>query len=547
MIFEVAHSYGRSRSGWGDAEDSRARYWRRRSVAASLALLVAVLLELTGSHSALALSEASFGERPEAKPVITTTGTRLSWGAVDPTGNYLLMRTLPSGEQEYALVHGTHTVPPTLLGKAVGYRVKPATGSWWSAEVTIVYPRLQLELEGPSPTLGEDAFAQKAESRPTVQVARESLSWDAVDPLGAYVIQRAIPGGEPEYAVVRALRATPPAIPGATVGYRVKPVTRSIWSAEVDIDYVEEAGSGGEEPKEAEAPSGESSVVNASPTGPPVPTGGWQVAFADGFGAPLGTGPGHDNFWYPNRFCCNPATNQPGFNGNELEVFNSSQVNVGAQGLELVDTRQQNVGGTGKNYVSGTVNTDLPAAPGYNLFKWTPGLGGVKWAFECVCKLPRNTGEEDPGWWSSDWAWNDELDFFEFWGWNTWAKYNLGITWIWATPGGMVQSEHDLGAEFDLSAAFHRYTTVINANNTVEEFIDGVRQSWLGNGGVLGPVSPTVVPMGLKLSNAVRGSESKFTSGSRSFDIRSIAVYEDGTHAGLNVIGGGIAPGTVVE
>jgi hypothetical protein len=271
------------------------------------------------------------------------------------------------------------------------------------------------------------------------------------------------------------------------------------------------------------------------------------VAFADGFGAPLGTGSGQDNFWYPNRFCCEPGTNQPGFNSNELEVFNGSQVKVGAEGLELTDTYQPNTGGSGKNYVSGTVNTDLPQPPGYHLFKWTPGQGET-WAFECVCKLPTNTGEEDPGWWSSDFPWTDEFDFFEFWGWNTWAKYNMGIAWIWSTPSSMIESEHDLGQQFDPAAAFHRYTTVINANNSVEEYIDGVRQTWLGNNGVLGPPpSVTAVPMGLKLSNGLRGTGSNFTSGSRTFSIRSIAVYEDSGHAGLNVEGGGLAPGTGVR
>ncbi len=290
----------------------------------------------------------------------------------------------------------------------------------------------------------------------------------------------------------------------------------------------------------------EAPAVGSAPTGPSAPAGGWYVALADGFGASLGTAPGQDNFWYANRLCCNPASNQPGFNSNELEVFNSSQVKVGGQGLELVDTYQPNTGGSGKNYVSGTVSSNVSGAAGYKPFTWTPGRGET-WAFECVCKLPPNTGEQDPGWWSSDPAWTDELDFFEFWGWNTWAKYNMGITWIYKTPNSMTQSEHDLGELFDPAAAFHRYTTVINANNTLEEFIDGVRQSWFGHNGVLGPVSsPTIAPMGLIISSALRGSGSNFTSGSRSFSIRSVAVYEDAGHAGQNVTGGGVAPGTIL-
>ncbi len=509
-----------------------------------IALLAGALLAigLIAAQGALALSESAFVSKAEAKPVITVSGAQLRWEAVDPTGEYLLMRTLPGGEPEYALVKGTRAVPPQILGETVGYRVKPVTGVAWSAEVPISYSLVPFELGGALSPLSEASFVEKAESRPIASVVGEALQWEAVDPTGAYLIRRTLQGQEPEYALVKTARVKPPAIPGATVGYRVKAVTGSAWSPEVSISYVEE-----EPPEEESAPPGESSVVNSAPTGPAAPAGGWSVAFADGFGAPLGTGPGQDNFWYPNRFCCNPGTDQSGFNSNELEVFNSSQVKVGGEGLELVDSYRPNAGGTGKNYVSGTVNSDLPGAPGYKPFTFTPGRGET-WAFECVCRVPANTGEQDPGWWSSDRPWTDELDFFEFWGWNLWAKYNMGISWIWKTPNDVVESEHDLGKEFDPAAAFHRYTTVLSSTNTIEEFIDGVRQPWVGKNGVLGPVSsPTSVPMGLILSAALRGTGLNFLSGSRIFGARSIAVYEDAKHAGQNVTGGGVAPGTVVE
>jgi hypothetical protein len=55
--------------------------------------------------------------------------------------------------------------------------------------------------------------------------------------------------------------------------------------------------------------------------------------------------------------------------------------------------------------------------------------------------------------------------------------------------------------------------------------------------------------MALILTNALRDNTRtgpdpapNFQSGSRTFAIRSIAVYEDGNHAGKNVEGGGIAP-----
>ena len=69
----------------------------------------------------------------------------------------------------------------------------------------------------------------------------------------------------------------------------------------------------------AEEPSSESAVVNATPTGPASPAGGWHVAFADGFGAQIGTGAGQDNFWYPNEGeCCAASKDHAGNNSDEL-------------------------------------------------------------------------------------------------------------------------------------------------------------------------------------------------------------------------------------
>jgi hypothetical protein len=111
---------------------------------------------------------------------------------------------------------------------------------------------------------------------------------------------------------------------------------------------------------------------------------------------------------------------------------------------------------------------------------------------------------------------------------------------------------------FDPASAFHRYTTVIYPNNTWSEYIDGTLQTWVGNNGVA-PAPPEFkrVQMSLLLTNAVRDPSSTMkpnpypefsTAGeTRNFDARSVAVYEDGQHAGLNVTGGGVAPGTSLK
>jgi hypothetical protein len=347
------------------------------------------------------------------------------------------------------------------------------------------------------------------------------------------------------------------------------------WSAEVSITYPKTKEPPSEEPPNEEPPNEEppgeeppgepaGGVVNAVPTGPAAPSGGWHVAFADGFGAPIGTGPGQDNFWYPNEgSCCTATEDKNGNNTNELQVYNSSQVKVGSEGLELVDTfspnRKKAEGSYPvRNYVSGAVQTFSRYVPGgYRPFTWEPNQG-EKWAFECDCKLPVNTGEVDPGWWAMDAPWHNELDFFEEWGWACESNVNCltGITWIYNTAGlQLVQSYKSLYTMFDPSAAYHRYTTVINPNNSIEEYIDGVRQTWLGNNGVLGPPpGMTAAKMAIILTNALRektplgpNPATHFQSGSRTFAVRSIGVYQDAGHAGQNVEGGGVAPGTTVR
>lgn len=288
--------------------------------------------------------------------------------------------------------------------------------------------------------------------------------------------------------------------------------------------------------------------VNAAPTGPPEPAGGWHVAFADGFGAKLGYAAREDNDWFLNKE--EPAnTYQPGLNSNELEVFNSSADRVGPDGLELLETYAPDVGGTGKNYVGGIVTTAAHAT-GQQPFSWKSG-GPTTWAFECVAKWPHNTGEADPGWWS-DATVNgveNEIDFFEGFGWgNTWHAVK---EWSAAMPtvvGLNFQTVYGIEKNFgfDPTAGFHRYTTTLTPNGSktvVAEYVDGV---FRGSYEVSYPANRKTFTH-LVLSYALREFPEGFHEGTRAFVIRSVAVYQDGAHAGQEIEGGGIAPGTVLR
>jgi hypothetical protein len=532
----------------------------RRSALLALATLGA--LASTGTGSSLALTESSFFKAVEARSTLAAAGEGLSWNATDPSGAYLLRRTVPGREPEYALVKATHAKPPAIPGATVGYRVKGILEKYWSAEASVAYGPLPVEstlLGG----LSESSFFHRTEARPTLAGFGELLLWTEADPSGAYMLSRRIPGRELEYALVKATHAKPPAIPGATVGYHVRALLGAYWSAEASLSYPA---------LESEPiPPPTAATVNATPTGPASPEGGWHVAFADGFGAPLGTGPGQDNFVYPNQnACCNPYEDHHGNNANELEVYNASQVRVGGEGLELVDSywpRRAPAEGPYpvRNYVSGAISTQSQYAfGGWRPFTWQPG-GGETWAFECNCRLPADSplSGVDPGWWSTDPKWTNEIDFFEEWGWGSGCQLSLltscltGVAWLYQTsPLAVEESYTDFYRLFDPSTGFHRYTTVIYPNNTWSEYIDGRLQTWVGGGGVAAaPPYFNKVSMSLLLTNALRDSTATsgpnpypgFSSGARTFTARSIAVYEDGAHAGRQITGGGVAPGTTVR
>ena len=309
--------------------------------------------------------------------------------------------------------------------------------------------------------------------------------------------------------------------------------------------------------------------VTSAPVGPAAPAGGWALEYGDGFGAPLGAGPGQDNTVWPSRVTGN-CTNNPGFASNEMEVFNCSQVGVDGNGLELGCTR---VGGGSTPFSCGAVTT-MPHAgsgppAGYRLFNFTPAQG-QEWALQIVTKFPPDTGEADPGWWASTPTWKWEWDMFEGWGWEAGAGGNwcqpgkyvgtTDSTFIYSTsPLHNVQGVNSFCRDFgfDPSAGYHTYTTVMYPDRSMAEYIDG-RLVTFTYGSANGSQTMTGLPQvpavmgGLILSYALRNpatgvSDPYFTSGTRVWSTRSIAVYENASAGGANTVNPGIAPGTQVR
>jgi hypothetical protein len=292
----------------------------------------------------------------------------------------------------------------------------------------------------------------------------------------------------------------------------------------------------------------QASTVSAAPSGPPTPASGWSLVYGDAFGAPLGTGSGEDNTLFASS--CSSRFNCAGFNSNELEVMNPSAVLESADGVKLTCTYSAIARSPGsRHYVCATVSGRSDALPGYKFFSWSPGRGQTL-VFEAVARFPANTGEADPGWWSDGPPWDDtEVDFFEGGGWSfqhtsAWRTDELYTAWF-ARPG---LSAYKSGFATDPSLAFHTYTFQLSANDTYSMWIDGAPQSWAAG---VGPASPDRSAKDtLILSYALRtcGSCSTgFVAGSREFDVRSIAVYEDRAHQSVGVENPGLAPGTVLE
>ncbi len=319
------------------------------------------------------------------------------------------------------------------------------------------------------------------------------------------------------------------------------------------------------------------------------------MAYGDAFGSQPGSGAGQDNTYWPSSSAgdCNntPPSNAQAGSGGELERYSCSQVSVDGNGLHLNCAYSGNTGVAWEPYSCGAIVTGGDAPAGYRLFNVQPGHGQY-WAFQIVAKFPLNSGEADNNFWMysahpSSSAY--ELDMFEAYGsgagrGGSWCQATSGNGWIGITDPSQTTPQAAAGDEslckhaqptpFDPSQAYHTYTTYLfptSGGTMMSEYIDGYMQKWdyvpntgssptpsgciAGSCTTIGPISPAPNMAGLITEYAMRnvnylgcgtGADCPFTSGTRSFDVRSIAVYENATANLANTANGGLAPGTTV-
>lgn len=429
-------------------------------------------------------------------PALWLSAGTLHWSATASSHQYVESRTVGAATT-YVVIAGTANTPPPVAGATVTYQVRPRYQAHaWSNAVKITYTRSKRVHEG-----GETTREREARE------ARERAEREAKETAEREARERA----ERE-AKEKAER-------------EAKELAEREQREREERERIElEEHKGSEEPRGA--------VVGKAPVGPAAPASGWHLAYGDAFGAPLGSGAGHDNTLESNEKwngCCT--------NSNEVAVEQRSQDRIGPEGLELVCS-------VGSFTVEGhTRGASCGGLRGRGFFQFAPSAVG-EWAVEIDMRWPVCNGGADPGWWIYPSS-TGEIDFIEGWCWP--AGWRPATSWAGAEAGIPVlvgQGRHEiypvsLGLGFEPALAFHRYTTVFVPEGAgkydVREYVDGVFR-WDTPGCALSSSYA-----GLILTNGLRENVQADV-----MTVRSIAFWQDGAHAGQGTTGGGIAPGTTV-
>jgi len=520
--------------------------------------------------------------------VLSVTGNTLHWNASARSHEYLESRTTAGGTT-YVRIDATRDTPRALAGVTVTYRVRPRYAPHsWSNEVSLAYPhvaRLTRELnEGKR--IGREITKREAKERAEREAkelaereakelaereAKERAEREAKEKLEREAKERAEREAKELAEREAKERAEREAKERAEreAKEKLEREAREKLEREARERLEREAREKLErERRELEEPVTGASV-SATPIGPPIPIGGWHVAYADGFGAQLGTSPGQDNTWKVGstpagkRGCCN--------NSNEVAVERPSQVSVTSEGLKLtcehlataIEGLSYACGGVG-GALCCTMTSSEPA--GYHTPVITLGKG-QRFAFQFKGKLPPNLGGADPGWWMDGPPWSEsEFDFFETFGWG--HEYTSGSGWTkvdgcfgcwFASPHPEMEKALVANPPTEPEKIEHTYTTYIfptaSGGYRFSTYIDGVRQllateGWSRKAEESPEVkSPREARLNLELTYMLRAAlgANNFTSGSNSETVRSVAVYVDAGHAGVGIQDEGIAPGTVVK
>ena len=172
-------------------------------------------------------------------PALHVSGYKLDWTrvATRATG-YVLVSQVPGQPYHYAVVYSTSATPAPVPGTTVSYAVRSAvSSSHWSNVVKITYPAAP-PAPTPTPPAGPPAEELNLKAAPQVRVSGQTLEWNLVANVTAYILVTKVPGQPEAFTAVSGTSATPLAVAGKTVTYSVRTaVAGSEWSPPVTITY----------------------------------------------------------------------------------------------------------------------------------------------------------------------------------------------------------------------------------------------------------------------------------------------------------------------
>jgi hypothetical protein len=173
-----------------------------------------------------------------APPVLHASGYKLGWTRSRHAGGYVIVAMVPGQGNRYSLVRGTSASPPPVPGLTVTYLVRTAArSSRWSNPVKITYPAAPPP-PIPTPPAGPPVEELNLRAAPALHVAGQTLTWNLVAGVSAYILMTKVPGQPEAFTAVSGTSTTPPAVPGKTVSYSVRTaVDGSAWAPNVTITY----------------------------------------------------------------------------------------------------------------------------------------------------------------------------------------------------------------------------------------------------------------------------------------------------------------------
>jgi len=204
-------------------------------------------------------------------PTLHVNGYKLSWTSLAHASGYVLVSAVPGQPYHYTYVRSSAATPPPVPGVTVAYAVRAAfKSSHWSNVVKIAYPAAP-PAPTPTPPAGPPAEELNLKAAPALHVSGQTLSWNLVAKVTAYILVTKVPGQPEAFTAVSGTSVTPPAVPGKTVTYSVRTaVDGSDWAPPVTIAYpAPPAKEPAPEPRESEA-----AAVGTTTVG--VDTGSWS-------------------------------------------------------------------------------------------------------------------------------------------------------------------------------------------------------------------------------------------------------------------------------